>query len=344
MIANSKTYKESINRLAAGIDIPSGRVLVTGATGLIGSCVVDALMAANTSYGKAYEVFALGRNTEKLHRRFGTMSNLHFVVQDITAPITIDTVDYILHTASNADPVSYARYPSETIITNVLGAKSVLDYCRLNRSRVLFTSTFEVYGKLDQDSYIEDNYGPIDLSLLRSSYPESKRTAELLFRAYTDEYGVDAVIARLSSIYGPTMKMDDSKAHAQFIKNALAGKDIVLKSEGSQKRTYCYVMDAVSAIFTVLSKGNKGEAYNVANDNSIATIAELAQIIADYADRKVVFCIPNELEKKGFSKPQDCVLNTDKIKRLGWKGAYDLKAGINETMAILNETLDCAVT
>ena len=338
MIKNSITYKKAIDAVASDISATGGRILVTGATGLIGSCIVDVLLEANASFGKKFEIYALGRNEDRLMSRFGTADGLNLIVQDVTEPIIVEGLDYIIHAASNADPISYARYPVETIITNIQGAKSVLDYCKSKNTRVLFTSTFEVYGKLEQDEYDEEQYGIIDLNLIRSCYPESKRTAEMLFKSYTDEYGVDCVIARLSSIYGPTMKDDDSKAHAQFIRNALAGKNIVLKSKGDQIRTYCYVMDAVSGLLAVLFRGESGEVYNVANENSIVSIAELAQTIADYAGTKVVFDLPNEVESKGFSKAQNCVLKTGKIKDLGWNGRYDLKAGISETLTILKET------
>lgn len=337
MIKNSSTYQKAIRHIAAGITAPGGRILVTGATGLIGSCIVDTLLAANESFGTEFEIFALGRNEAGLKNRFGIEDALHFIVQDVKEPVTIKDLDYIIHAASNADPRSYALYPSETITTNILGAQSVLDYCKGKRTRALLTSTFEVYGKLEQDEYSEDQYGVVDLNMIRSCYPESKRTAEMLFRSYADEYGVDCVIARLSSIYGPSMKEDDSKAHAQFIRSALAGENIVLKSKGDQIRTYCYVMDAVSGILAVLFKGKAGEAYNVANENSVASIAEVAQTIADYAGTKVVFDLPDNVESKGFSKPQNCILITDKIKRLGWQGEYSLKEGINETMEILKE-------
>ena len=339
MIRDSKTYQEAINQIASEIDAHDERIMITGATGLIGSCIIDVLLAANNSFGKRFEIYALGRNEEKLHARFGVDNSLHFIVQDVVEPIIVEELDYIIHTASNADPKSYALYPVETILTNIIGAKSVLDYCKGKDTRVLFTSTFEVYGKLDQDVYSENQYGVIDLNLVRSCYPESKRTAEMLFKSYVDEYGVECVIARLSSIYGPTMKEDDSKAHAQFIKNGIAGENIVLKSSGSQRRTYCYVMDAVSGILAVLFKGQSGEAYNVANDKSIATIAEFAQTVAEHMGTNVIFDLPDEVESKGFSKPQNCVLNTEKIKRLGWSGKYNLQAGIAETMTILKETI-----
>ena len=339
MIKNSTAYKKSISDIASEIPADGGRVLVTGSTGLIGSCIVDVLLAANDSFGKHFEIYANGRNAEKLKERFGTDEALHFVVQDVIEPFTIENLDYIIHAASNADPRSYALYPVETITTNILGAKNVLDYCKGKHTRALLTSTFEVYGKLDQDEYDEDQYGTIDLNMIRSCYPESKRNAEMMFKSYADEYGVDCVIARLSSIYGPTMKADDSKAHAQFIRKALAGEDVVLKSKGTQIRTYCYVMDAVSGLLTVLFKGKTGEAYNVANENSIASIAEVAHAIADYAGTKVVFDLPDDVENKGFSKPQNCILKTDKIKKLGWNGKYDLITGINETMSILGESM-----
>ena len=337
MMKNSITYNKAISAIASEIPVEGGRILVTGATGLIGSCIIDVLLAANIVCNKKFEIFALGRSEEKLRNRFGTQENLYFVIQDVIEPITTEGLDYIVHAASNADPKMYALYPAETIITNIQGTKNILDYCKQKNTRVLFTSTFEIYGKLSQNEYDEEQYGIIDLDLLRTCYPESKRTAEMLFKAYADEYGVDCVIARLASIYGPTMKQEDSKAHAQFIRNALAGEDIVLKSKGEQIRTYCYVMDAVSGLLAVLFRGKIGEAYNVANEASIASIAELAHMIADYAGTKVVYDLPDEIEQKGFSKPQNCVLKTDKIKTLGWTGKYDLKTGIRETMTILKE-------
>ncbi len=337
MIYDSITYKNTINAVASGITVEGGRILVTGSTGLIGSCIIDVLLTANDVFGKKFDIFALGRNENKLMSRFRSNERLHFVVQDVTESITTEGLEYIIHAASNADPKSYALYPAETIITNIQGAKNVVDYCKGKSTRALFTSSFEVYGKLEQDEYDETQYGIIDLNMIRSCYPESKRTAEMLFRSYADEYGVDCVIARLSSIYGPTMKQDDSKAHAQFIRNALAGENIVLKSKGDQIRTYCYVMDAVSGLLAVLFRGKSGEIYNVANENSIATIAELAEIIADYAGTKVVFDLPDEVESKGFSKPQNCILKTEKLKGLNWNGKYGLKVGIIETMTILRE-------
>ena len=331
------SYEKSVKTVAAEIDISRGTILVTGASGLIGTCLIDVLSEANRSLGKQFEIIALGRDIKKMQERFGSNSAVRCISHNIVNSIELDNIDYIVHAASNADPRSYALYPAETILANILGARTVLDYCRNHKTRALLTSTFEVYGKLNQDEYSENDFGIIDMNSIRSSYPESKRTAELLFKSYHDEYGVDCLIARLSSIYGPTMQKDDSKAHAQFLKNALDGKDIVLKSKGDQKRTYCYVIDAISGILTILFRGKSGEAYNVANDQSIATIADVAHTIADIVGTNVVFDLPDAIESKGFSKPQNCILKTEKIKSLEWNGRFNLRDGMEETISTLRE-------
>lgn len=337
----SKIYRSALERTVPDIAIGDGRVLVTGATGLIGSCLVDLLMIAN-EYGRNFEVYALGRSNEKLFERFAIFADsgkLHFIEQDIRELLDGGVeYDYIIHGASNADPKSYALYPVETMLINMLGTENVLDYCKSHpQARVILLSTFEVYGNAGKDIYSESDYGTLDLNILRNCYPESKRCAEQLTRSYVDEYKVNAVVGRLCSIYGPTMAKDDSKAHAQFIRNALQGESIVLKSSGKQRRTYCYVLDAVTAILQVLEKGEVRETYNISNEKSIASIAEVAQTVADITRTKVVFDIPGDLEKKGFSIPQNCILDNTKLKNLGWDGKYDLESGLEETIKILSE-------
>lgn len=334
-LINNSLYKESVTAVASEISVNGGRILITGGSGLIGRCAVDVLRQANRSFGKQFTIYAMGRSAAKLSKAFGDSNDVHCIAQDICDPITVERLDYIIHTASNADPVSYAQYPVETIMTNILGTKNVLDYCKNKKTRALFTSSFEVYGKLEQDEYGENDYGILDLDIMRNCYPESKRMSEVLLKSYYGEYKTDCVIARLPSVYGPTMQQNDSKAHAQFLRNALAGQDIVLKSKGTQKRTYCYVMDAVSGIFRILFCGKSGQVYNIANENTIATIAEVAQTIANISGKKVIYDLPSEIESKGFSKPQNCVLKNERLKELGWQGKYDLFKGIEETINIL---------
>ena len=326
-------YRDGVRQVAGALPIKAGNILITGATGLIGSCCIDVLLYANECCGCSFEIYALGRSKDKILSRFE--GKVTPIVQDIIMPLTQAIgFDYIIHAASNADPRMYALQPAETILINVIGTRNVLEYCKQNpKTRLLLTSTFEVYGKVEGvDAYSENMAGTVDFQLLRNGYTESKRCAEMLVNSYIDEYSVNAVIGRLSSIYGPTMLKNDSKAHAQFIKNALNSEDIVLKSEGKQRRTYCYVLDAVSAIYTIMFKGKTGEAYNISNENSIASIAEVAQCCADIVGSKVIFDLPNEIEAKGFSKSQNCILDNKKLRSLGWQGVYSLEDGLKETI------------
>ena len=220
--------------------------------------------------------------------------------------------------------------------TNIMGAYNILEYGRKHTScKILLMSTFEVYGNTGNDIYTETEAGVIDFNSFRACYPESKRSMEILSRCYVNEYNVNVRVARLSSIYGPTMAADDSKAHAQFLRKALEGKDIVLKSNGLSRRTYTYVVDAITGLLCVLFRGLIAESYNISYENAIASIAEVAQICAEIAGTKVAFENPSELETKGFSKPQNCILDNGKLKSLGWKGYYTVKRGFEECYNIL---------
>lgn len=343
MIEN-RIYKMAIERALSKVIIDDGSVLVTGASGLIGSCLIDMLLYANEK-GRHFELYALGRNAEKIKTRFAEHKNvgcLHIIEQDVRTALPKGLkIDYIFHGASIADPRSYALYPAETMLINLEGGVNILNYCKeYPTTKALMMSTFEVYGNAGKDAYKETDFGFIDQNQLRSCYPESKRSMELLTRCYVEEYGVKAVIGRLSSIYGPTMAKDDSKAHAQFIRNALRRENIVLKSKGEQRRTYCYVLDAVTGLICVMAKGETGEAYNISNENSVASIAEVAQTVANIVGTNVTFDMPDDVEKKGFSTPQNCILDNTKLRSLGWAGEYSLQEGLYECLTILekNET------
>ena len=341
IILHSERYKASLRTLFPLLpEKVDSAVLITGATGLIGSCLADAILLSNAERKTDFKVIALGRNEVKLKNRFSYAQNdIEYRVQDINEPVSRRIKpDIIFHAAGNADPVSYALYPVQTLLSCIYGTKNMLDLAEESDATMLFTSTFEVYGKIDgNDVYSENMSGVIDQTALRSCYPESKRNAELLVRCYVRQYGVSAVIARLCSIYGPTMQPNDSKAHAQFIRNGVGGENIVLKSAGSSRRTYCYVTDAIAGMLLILKKGKNGEAYNVSNEKSCASIAQVAHVIADICGREVVYDQPDEIESSGFSKPQNCILDNEKLRLLGFRGRYSLEEGLRETIEILKE-------
>lgn len=263
-----------------------------------------------------------------------------FISHDINKPLDldIDTVDYVLHMASNTHPLAYSSDPIGTVTTNIIGTKNMLDFAvKHGAKRVAFTSSCEVYGENrgDTELFDEKYCGYIDCNTMRAGYPESKRCGEALCQAYKKQENLDIVIPRLARSYGPTMLMSDTKALSQFIKKGIAKEDIVLKSKGTQYYSYTYVADAVAGLFTCLLKGENGEAYNIADMPGDIMLKDLAGTIAKLSGTKVVFELPDEAEKAGYSTATKARLDGTKIKSLGWSMHYDIKQGIERTLEML---------
>ena len=319
-------------------------VLLSGATGLIGSFFVDAIMWKNRC-GLDCSVYALGRNQEKAMNRFEYWKNdkkLIFIPYDINKPFARDdlnTIDFVLHMASNTHPIQYSTDPIGTITTNIIGLQNMLNFAIVhNSTRFVFTSSNEIYGENrgDVKLFDEEYCGYINSNTLRAGYPESKRCGEALCQAYKVQKGLDVVIPRLTRSYGPTMLMSDTKAISQFLRKALEGKDIVLKSSGTQYYSYTYMADAVSGLLYVLLNGNSGEAYNIADEKSDIMLKDLATIIAELVGKKIVYEIPGDLEASGYSKATKARLDGRKLKKLGWKARFDIMQGLDRTISVLS--------
>lgn len=347
---NSETYQQDIGsawKLGNFNKLDGSRILITGATGMIASVIIDILMHYNNTIiddSKGIYIFAISRNEEKARKRFAPYWDSDFFTylsHDISQPLPeLGDIDYILHAASNTHPRAYATEPIGTITANVSGTYELLSYavghyCR----RFLCFSSVEIYGenRKDVDKFEESYLGYIDSNTVRAGYPESKRLSESLCNAFAAQKGQDFVIGRFSRVYGPTMGMDDSKAIAQFIRKAAAGEDIVLKSEGNQLYSYTYVVDAAVAALYLLLYGKNGEAYNVADENSEITLKELARILADAAGSRVVFELPDAVEKAGYSTATKALLDTKKINELGWRAQTPIKEGLEKTVQILRD-------
>lgn len=329
------------------LDVLNGKtLLITGATGMIGSFLVDVIMHRNENLPTAQKVtvIALARDKEKAQKRFAAWKchdKLSFQPCDIAEGMPLLSIhpDYYIHAASTTHPTAYANEPVNTILSNVLGINSILKYMATGQrqGRLLLLSSVEIYGvnRGDNEFFTEDYCGYIDCNTLRAGYSEAKRVSEALCQAYIRQYNTDAVIIRLPRIYGPTMQINDSKAASQFILNGVRGEDIVLKSEGTQFFSYAHVYDALGGMLHVLFKGEKGQAYNLGDAASDITLRDLARMIAALARTKVIFQLPGEVEKSGFSKATQALLNGDKLKSLGWKPRYDIKSGMIETISLL---------
>lgn len=310
-------------------------ILVTGATGLIGSCLIEVLMERKT---RNYVVYAMGRNMDRMETLFGKYikeKDFHTLSWDITTPMFLTlSFHYIIHAASGAAPVDFLQHPVEVMKANIYGVANLMEYGLVHgMKRFLFVSSGEIYGEGDGRVFVEDYSGYVNCTSPRACYPSSKRAAESLCISYSAEHNVDVVIARPCHVYGPNFTETDDKVYAQFIRNVLNGKDIVMKSTGEQLRSWCYVVDCVSAILHILLKGEKGHAYNVADNNSNITIKELAEIIAELGNRKVIIDIPSEDEKTGFNVVTKSVFNTEKLERLGWNPSTEgIRCNLKKTI------------
>ena len=331
---------EELNSIAA-LDLPyadlAGKtVAVTGATGLVGSYLLRTLDAANRAHGLHLHLIALCRRPEAAKERLRGVENLTLLPYDACAPLDRGwQADYIVHAASNAHPLAFSSDPVGTMQANLLGTMRLLECLRRTGGRMLFLSTGEIYGENPNlESFDEHSFGSVDPMRFRACYPESKRAAETLCASYAHQYGVDALVARLTYTYGPTITRENSRADAQFLRCALEGRDIVLKSPGSQIRSYCYAADSASALITLMLKGETGEAYNVANPDCNPSIREYAQTLADLAGVQLKFDLPPEAERAGYSAVTRAVLDPGKLMGLGWRAAYDLRTGLAHTLAI----------
>lgn len=353
---DNELYLEEIKQIADDTSIPFNKmrdkkVLITGGTGLICSVLVDVLMYRNEKYNDNIKIYLVSRHKEKLLNRFKNYevqeypshkdASIYYMLHDICKPLVCnETFDIIIHGASNTHPLQYATDPIGTITTNVLGFNNLLEYCIKHPAhRILLMSSVEIYGENigDVDKFDENYLGYINCNTLRAGYPESKRLAESLCQAYISKYDMDIIIGRFSRVYGATMQKDDSRAISQFIRKTIDGENVILKSEGTQYYSYCYAIDAVSALLTILLKGQKGEAYNIADEKSDITLKELAQVLANINGKEVIFELPSDEEKKGFSTATKAILDSSKIKKLGWKARYDIYTGLKRTIEILKK-------
>lgn len=321
-------------------------VLITGATGLIGSAITDVLIRYNEMHTDMIHILVAGRSKEKVESRFSPYCDrpyFSFIPYDASRACNEWDIpaDYIIHGASNAFPASILQEPVETMLSNFDGVRVLLEYAKRNGTRrLLFISSSEVYGKKENSKpYSEEEYGFIDLLHPRNSYSIGKRAAETLCIAYSKEYGTETVIARPGHIYGPTASPRDNRVSSFWAYAAARNEDIVMKSDGLQVRSYCYCLDCAAATLKILLKGENASAYNISNPESILSICEMAELLAQAAGVKLVRANACEEEKVGFNPMNNSSLDSTKLLKLGWKGLFSAERGFAHTVSILKKTI-----
>lgn len=315
-------------------------VLITGVNGMLATYMVYVLAYLNQYQEADITILATARNIEKAKERFHhleSMTGFHLLKYDVNDTFVYEaSVDYIIHAASNASPWFILNDPVGIIKANTIGTMNLLEFAK-NKSvtNLMFLSTREIYGKAIKDDIDEEAYGAFDILESRACYPESKRMAETMLQAYYDQYQIPFTIARLAHSYGPGMELaNDGRIMSDLLNNVVSEEDIVLKSDGSAERAFCYLSDAITGLFTILLNGKICQAYNVANEDEPIMIRDLATLLVDtFAERQLnlVFDIPKEMGK-GYSKMGRTQLNTSKLEALGWTKTISLKEGVIKTV------------
>lgn len=314
-------------------------VLLTGGLGLICSSMVDLFLVYNDVYNANIKIYVACRNERHFLSRYGEYPCVKYIHYDAIKSIDFDIeVDYIIHGAGLASPELYVSKPVETMLSNINGIKNLLEYAKThNVKRMLYISSSEVYGTKDtSDAFEESQFGSVDINSIRASYSEAKRASEVLCKSYAFEYDIDVVIVRPGHIYGPTASPRDKRISSEFAYLAAKGKDLVMKSLGLQKRSYCYSLDCASAILVALANGEKGEAYNIGHDE-ITSIREMAQILADAGNVNLKFDESTKEDMKKFNPMDNSSLDNKKLKDIGYRDTFSVHEGLTHTVKILKD-------
>lgn len=352
----NKIIQEDIQRI---IDSPivdwerfrNKTVLIAGANGMLPSYMAYALLCLNQKRGYNIHVLALVRNKakgEKVFKDFSSGDGLEFLVQDVSEKVEYDKkIDFIIHAASQAAPSYYGVDPVGTLKANVSGTLNLLELARNNNVEgFLFYSSGSIYGEFKDESkkITENMYGYIDPLSSRICYAESKRMGENMCVCYTYQYGVPTKIVRIFHTLGPNVNLNDGRVFSDFARNISRGEDIVMKSDGSTRRTFCYVVDAVIAYFKILLDGEVAKAYNVGgderNDISMKELAEMLCKAYSHKNIKIVYDIKqDDLTYVKMKTPQKQEIpSLDKINALGWDLTYDVEESFRRVIDANDDT------
>lgn len=344
---DSKIYLNDLDRIIEEYDsiiemLDNTSILITGATGMICSALIDVIFRADKKYNRNIHVYVAGRNEKSAKNRFLQYSGeqyYHFVPYDARIRNEFSFhVDYIIHGASNSSPADIEKNGIDTMIGNFYGLYELLLYADREKAiNTLYISSSEIYGKKDTTGLFNENeYGWVDILNPRSSYPSSKRAAETLCACFFSEHNQKTTIVRPGHVYGPTGKRKDSHVSSVFAYAAADGNNLVMKSSGSQIRSWCYVLDAASAILTVLAKGKGSNAYNISDKMSVMSIKDMAELLAKKEGVKLIFDISGDKKKAG-NVMDNSALDASKLQNLGWKNVFSVAEGFGHTIKIIRE-------
>lgn len=345
--SSNKIISEDIDKVIASESVhwslmANKTVLITGANGFLPAYLVFTLFKLNDIKNYNIKILALVRNREKALLRFSDQINrtdFELIIQDVCDPMNItEKIHFIIHAASQASPKFYGSDPVGTINANVQGTLNLLKLAKDNSiEKFLYFSSSEIYGIVPPDSgnISETDFGYIDPVNVRSCYSESKRLGETMCIGWMHQYGVPVSIVRIFHSYGPGMDLADGRVFADFIADIIEDRNIVMKSDGSAVRAFCYLTDATVAFFMVMLAGENGSAYNMGNSHCECSIVDLADRLVSLYPEKKLQVVKKEVKKEGYIKSpvQKIVPDISKIKLLGWNPTVGIEEGFSRTIA-----------
>ena len=319
-------------------------ILISGASGFLASYLVKYFLYLNSlNSNQETKVIGLVRNIEKAKDRFKAYLEdpmLELFNHDVNKKLDIkDSINFIIHAASQASPKYYKDDPVGTLKPNVLGTINLLDLSlKKNLDAFLYFSSSEVYGNNNSISIGENQYGILDPINIRSCYSEAKRMGENICLSYGSQFGVNVKIVRPFHIYGPGMSLDDGRVYADFTKNLLDEADLIINSDGKAIRSFCYLKDATIGFLKVMLNGKKGHPYNIGNPNESYSIKELADILSKDSSGSSPNVIINQPQSKSYIKSSVSIHapNIDRVERIGWSPKTDIRTGFQRTVKSYN--------
>tara|TARA_B100001093_G_scaffold103004_1_gene95182 strand:- start:4028 stop:5080 length:1053 start_codon:yes stop_codon:yes gene_type:complete len=326
------------NKIINWKKIHKKKILITGANGFIASYLISFLIFLNIKKKFNIKIFLITRNSKEIKKKFINNKTRNFVkILNINLNENLDIsqkVDYIFHLASNSSPKNYKKFPLNTLEPNVLGTFNLLSYAsKIKIKSFIFFSSGEVYGNSKNNILKEEKLFDFNPLTLRASYVEGKKIAETICYSFFKQKKIPIKILRIFHTYGPFMNLNDGRVMMDFVKNAVNEKNIVIKSEGNQKRSFCYISDLIQGLFIVLLKGKNGEAYNLANNNEYYSIKRLAYVISKLTKHKKIIYKTRPKKDNYLISPFNRVYpSIEKIKKLGFKPSIGIKEGFKKTI------------
>lgn len=314
-------------------------IVITGATGLIGSNLVNRLLEYKTK-----KVIAIGRSKEKLETIFKDKEgcdNLVLLQHDISLPIEFnEPIDIVFHAASPIAGNIIRETPVDVIIPNIVGTLNILQEIEKHKeTKLIIFSSATVYGNAQYKDIVvteEDTAIADTLDAINAPYSESKRMTEVIAKAYAKQKGLDIKIVRFSYVYGFTKSVPNT-AFYEFIKKAINGEDIVLNNANLPRRDNVYIDDAIDGLLCVAVKGESGQSYNISTNKeaeNFAAVDEMAMVIAKVVNRikgsAIVVKYKNATEI--VERQPGIVLNNEKLQGLGWRVKTNIEEGIEQTI------------